>query len=29
MNRRDYAHTIYPPVAQIIFYCITWIYADA
>lgn len=25
MNRRDYAHTIYPPVAQIIFYCITWI----
>ena len=25
MNRRDYAHTIYPPVAQILFYCITWI----
>ena len=25
MNRRDYAHTIYPPVAQVIFYCITWI----
>ena len=25
MNRRDYAHTIYPPVAQIIFYCITWV----
>ena len=25
MNRRDYAHTIYPPVAQMIFYCITWI----
>ena len=25
MNRRDYAHTIYPPVAQMVFYCITWI----
>jgi alpha-1,6-mannosyltransferase len=25
MNRRDYAHTIYPPVAQVIFYLITWI----
>ncbi|GAC1426818.1 MAG: hypothetical protein NVSMB62_24430 [Acidobacteriaceae bacterium] len=25
INRRDYAHTIYPPVAQMIFYCITWI----
>ncbi len=25
MNRRDYAHTIYPPVAQILFYFITWI----
>jgi alpha-1,6-mannosyltransferase len=25
INRRDYAHTIYPPVAQAIFYCITWI----
>ena len=25
MNRRDYAHTIYPPVAQILFYLITWI----
>ena len=25
MNRRDYAHTIYPPIAQIVFYCITWI----
>ena len=25
MNRRDYAHTIYPPVAQMIFYCVTWI----
>lgn len=25
MNRRDYAHTIYPPVAQILFFFITWI----
>jgi hypothetical protein len=25
MNRRDYAHTIYPPVAQMIFYAITWL----
>ena len=25
MNRRDYAHTIYPPVAQVMFYVITWI----
>ena len=25
INRRDYAHTIYPPMAQIIFYLITWI----
>ena len=25
MNRRDYAHTIYPPVAQIAFYLITWL----
>lgn len=25
MNRRDYAVTIYPPVAQIAFYLITWI----
>ncbi|ADW68849.1 glycosyltransferase family 87 protein [Granulicella tundricola] len=25
MNRRDYAHTIYPPVAQVLFYLITWI----
>ena len=25
MNRRDYAHTIYPPVAQILFFLITWI----
>jgi alpha-1,6-mannosyltransferase len=25
INRRDYAHTIYPPVAQAIFYCVTWI----
>jgi hypothetical protein len=24
INRRDYAHTIYPPVAQFLFYCITW-----
>jgi hypothetical protein len=25
MNRRDYAHTIYPPVAQMGFFLITWI----
>lgn len=25
MNRRDYAHTIYPPAAQVMFYLITWI----
>ena len=25
MNRRDYAHTIYPPGAQILFYLITWV----
>ncbi len=25
MNRRDYARTIYPPVAQMCFYLITWI----
>lgn len=25
MNRRDYAHTIYPPVAQVIFFLVTWI----
>ncbi len=25
INRRDYAHTIYPPVAQTIFYLVTWI----
>jgi len=25
INRRDYAHTIYPPVAQALFYLITWI----
>jgi alpha-1,6-mannosyltransferase len=25
INRRDYAHTIYPPVAQLLFYCITFI----
>jgi alpha-1,6-mannosyltransferase len=25
INRRDYAHTIYPPVAQVLFYAITWI----
>jgi alpha-1,6-mannosyltransferase len=25
INRRDYAHTIYPPVAQMLFYVITWI----
>jgi len=25
INRRDYAHTIYPPAAQLLFYLITWI----
>ena len=25
INRRDYAHTIYPPVAQMLFYIITWL----
>jgi alpha-1,6-mannosyltransferase len=25
INRRDYAHTIYPPAAQVLFYLITWI----
>lgn len=25
INRRDYAHTIYPPIAQALFYCITFI----
>ena len=25
INRRDYARTIYPPIAQMIFYAITWI----
>ena len=25
MNRRDYAHTIYPPVAQIFFYLVTYL----
>jgi len=25
INRRDYAHTIYPPAAQSLFYLITWI----
>jgi alpha-1,6-mannosyltransferase len=24
INRRDYAHTIYPPVAQMIYYCVTF-----
>jgi alpha-1,6-mannosyltransferase len=28
MNRRDYARTIYPPVAQFLFYGITWINAS-
>lgn len=28
INRRDYAHTIYPPVAQLLFYGITWINAS-
>jgi alpha-1,6-mannosyltransferase len=25
INRRDYAHTIYPPVAQMLFYAVTWV----
>ncbi len=25
INRRDYAPTIYPPVAQLFFFCVTWI----
>ena len=25
MNRRDYAHTIYPPAAQILFYVVTFV----
>jgi alpha-1,6-mannosyltransferase len=25
INRRDYAHTIYPPAAQVLFYLIAWI----
>jgi hypothetical protein len=25
INRRDYAHTIYPPAAQALFYLVTWI----
>jgi hypothetical protein len=25
INRRDYAHTIYPPVAQMLFYVVTWL----
>jgi alpha-1,6-mannosyltransferase len=25
INRRDYAHTIYPPAAQMLFYLITWV----
>ena len=28
INRRDYAHTIYPPVAQFLFYVITWLNAS-
>jgi alpha-1,6-mannosyltransferase len=28
INRRDYAHTIYPPVAQLLFYGITWVHAS-
>ncbi len=28
INRRDYAYTIYPPVAQFLFYGITWINAS-
>lgn len=25
INRRDYAHTIYPPAAQMLFYVVTWL----
>jgi hypothetical protein len=25
INRRDYAHTIYPPMAQMLFYLVTWV----
>jgi hypothetical protein len=25
INRRDYAHTIYPPAAQALFYVVTWV----
>ena len=25
INRRDYAHTIYPPLAQMIFFLVTWV----
>ena len=25
INRRDYAHTIYPPCAQMLFYLVTWV----
>jgi hypothetical protein len=25
INRRDYAHTIYPPFAQMLFYVVTWV----
>ena len=25
INRRDYAPTIYPPLAQIFFFCVTWV----
>jgi alpha-1,6-mannosyltransferase len=25
INRREYAHTIYPPAAQMVFYLITWV----
>ena len=28
INRRDYARTIYPPAAQVLFYVITWINAS-
>lgn len=28
INRRDYAHTIYPPFAQFLFYVITWFNAS-
>ncbi|HTW45969.1 MAG TPA: glycosyltransferase 87 family protein [Acidobacteriaceae bacterium] len=28
INRRNYAHTIYPPGAQFLFYCITWFNAS-